>query len=74
MKKPEWHNFLEPREAVIAGVVGLAAMWALGYYDYNLGYIFWDLTPFQRKEWGTLMMVLGFAVPYCLVKWLVRRR
>jgi hypothetical protein len=54
MKKPEWHNFLEPREAVIAGVVGLAAMWALGYYDYNLGYIFWDLTPFQRKEWELL--------------------
>jgi hypothetical protein len=74
MKKPEWHNVLEPREAVIAGIVGLAAMWALGYYDYHTGYIFWDLSPPQRKDWGTLLMVLGFAVPYWLVKWLVKRR
>jgi hypothetical protein len=74
MKEPEWHNVLEPREAVIAGVLGLAAMWALGALGYfDAGYIFWDLTPFQRKEWGTLLMVLGFAVPYCLVKWLVKR-
>jgi hypothetical protein len=74
MKEPAWHNVLEPREAVIAGIAGAAAMWALSYYDYNVGYIFGDLSPLQRKNWGTLMMVLGFAVPYCLLKWLVRRR
>ena len=26
MKKPEWHDVLEPREAVIAGIVGLAVV------------------------------------------------
>ena len=32
MKKPEWYDVLEPREAVIAGMVGLAVVWPLTYY------------------------------------------
>jgi hypothetical protein len=74
MKKPEWHDVLGPREAVIAGIAGLAALWALTYYAYHSDYIFWGYSPPQWKNLGTVMAVLGFAVPYCLVKWLMRRR
>ena len=41
MNKPEWYDVLEPREAVIAGVVGLVTMWALTYYASQAGYVFW---------------------------------
>jgi hypothetical protein len=27
MKRPEWHEALKPREAVIAGLVGLAVVY-----------------------------------------------
>ena len=74
MKKPEWYNVLEPREAVIAGIVGLAATWALTYYAHHAGYVFWGFSPPQWKNIGTAIDVLGFAVPYCLVKWLVKRQ
>jgi uncharacterized membrane-anchored protein len=74
MKKPEWYDVLEPREAVIAGIVGLAAVWALTYYVSQAGYVFWGYSPPQWKNVGTAMVVLGFAVPYCLVKWWVKRR
>jgi hypothetical protein len=29
MREPEWHGVLEPREAVFAGIVGLAIVWPL---------------------------------------------
>jgi hypothetical protein len=74
MNKPEWYDVLEPREAVIAGIVGLAAMWSLTYYASRAGYEFWGYGPRQWKNVGTAIDVLGFAVPYCLVKWLVKRR
>jgi hypothetical protein len=32
---PEWYDVLEPREAVIAGLVGLAVVWPLSYYAYH---------------------------------------
>jgi hypothetical protein len=74
MKKPEWYGVLEPREAVIAGIVGLAVVWALTYYASHSGYVFWGYSPPQWKNLGTALILLGFAVPYCLVKWLVQRR
>ena len=74
MKKPEWHNVLEPREAVIAGIVGLAAAWALTYTPPTPVYVFWGYSPPQWKNLGTALAVLGFVVPYCLVKRLVKRR
>jgi hypothetical protein len=74
MKKPEWYDVLEPREAVIAGIVCLAVVWPLTYYAYHTGYVFWGYSPPQWKNVGTAIDVLSFAVPYCLVKWLVKRR
>ena len=74
MKKPEWHDVLEPRVAVIAGLVGLAVVWPLTFYASQAGYVFWGYSPPQWKNLGTALVVLGFAVPYCLVKWLVKRR
>ena len=75
MKKSEWYDVLEPREAVIAGLVGLAVVWPLTYYAYHTGYyVFWGLSPPQWKAIGTAIDVLGFAVPYWLVKWFVKRR
>jgi hypothetical protein len=74
MNKPEWYAVLGPREAVIAGIMGLAVVWPLTYYAYHTGYVFWGYSPPQWKNFGTALDVLGFAVPYCLVKWLVRRQ
>ena len=75
MKKLAWYDVLEPREAVIAGIVrGLAVVWPLTYYAYHTGYVFWGYSPLQWKNLGTAIDVLGPAVPYCLVKWLVKRR
>lgn len=73
-QKPEWYDVLQPREAVIAGIVGLAAVWPLTYYAYHTGYVFWGYNPPQWKSLGLAIDVLGFAVPYFLVKWLVKRR
>jgi hypothetical protein len=74
MKKPEWYEVLEPREAVIAGIVGLAVVWPLTFYASHAGYVFWGYSPRQWKDVGTAIIVLGFAVPYCMVKWLVKRQ
>jgi hypothetical protein len=74
MKEPEWHEVLEPREAVFAGMVGLAIVWSLGYYASHVGYVFWGYSPPEWKNVGTAIDVLGFAVPYVLVKWIVKRR
>ena len=74
MKKPEWYDVLEPREAVIAGIAGVAVVWPLIYYAYHAGYVFWGYSPRQWKDFGTALDVLAFAVPYCLVKWLVKRQ
>lgn len=41
MQRPQWYDVLEPRGAVIAGAVGLAIVWPLGYYAFNAGYVFW---------------------------------
>jgi hypothetical protein len=51
MKKSEWYDVLQPREAVIAGIVGLAVVWALTYYGYHTGYVFWGYSP---PQWKTL--------------------
>jgi hypothetical protein len=72
MKNPAWYDVLEPRKAVIAGIVGLAAVWPLTYYAYHAGYELWGYGPRQWKDVATAINVLGFAVPYCLVKWLVK--
>jgi hypothetical protein len=74
MKKPEWHDVLKPREAVIAGLVGLAVVWLLAHYVYRTGYYTaWGLTCPQWKDIGTMFCLLGFAVPYWLVKWRLKR-
>ena len=74
MKQSEWYDVLEPREAVIAGVLGLAIVWPLGFYVSHAGYVFWGCSPSEYKNLGTAMDVLSFAVPYWLVKWLAKRR
>jgi hypothetical protein len=74
MKKPEWYDVLEPREAVIAGIVCFAIVWPLGFYLQNTGYVICGYSPKQWKDAGTAVSVLSFAVPYWLVKWWVKRR
>ena len=63
MKELEWHEVLKPREAVIAGIVGLAVVYPLVYYAYHAGYVLWGYSPPQWKTLGTVADVLGFAVP-----------
>jgi hypothetical protein len=74
MNKPEWYDVLRPHEARIAGVVGLAVVWPLTYYAIHKGYLFHDYSPLQQKNLGTAIDVLGFAVPYWFVKWLLERQ
>jgi hypothetical protein len=74
MKEPECYEVLQPREAVFAGMVGLAIVWPLVYYAGHAGYAFWGYSPPEWKNLGTAIGVLGFAVPYVLVKWIVKRR
>jgi hypothetical protein len=74
MKKPAWYDVLKPREAVIAGVVGLAVVWPLTYYAIHGGYVFRSYSPLQQKNFGTAIDVLGFAIPYWSAKWLSKRR
>jgi phosphotransferase system glucose/maltose/N-acetylglucosamine-specific IIC component len=69
MKRPEWHEALKPREAVIAGLMGFAVVYPLIYYAYHVGYEFWGYSPPQWKNLGTAVDVLGFVIPYLLVKW-----
>ena len=73
MKKPEWYDVLKPREAVIAGLVGLAVVWPLTFYAMNHGYIVWSHSPRRQKDFGTAIIMLSFAVPYWLTKWLLKR-
>ena len=74
MKEPAWYEVLEPREAVFAGLIGLAVVYPLVYYAGHVGYVFCGYSPREWKNLGTAVDVLGFAVPYILVRWLVRRR
>ena len=74
MEKPQWHDVLEPRKAVIAGLAGLAVVYPLTYFAYHAGYVFWGYSPPQWKNLGTAIDVLGFAVPYLVVKWLSKLR
>jgi hypothetical protein len=74
MKEPEWYEVLNPREAVIAGIVGLAVVYPLIYYASHHGYEFWGYSPRQWKNLGTAVDVLSFAVPYAIVKWVMKRR
>ena len=74
MRKPEWSDVLGPRAAVIAGMVGFAIVWPLGYYVSNAGYVFWGFTPPQYRNLVTVIDVLSFTLPYLLVKWWRKRR
>jgi hypothetical protein len=73
MRAPQWYDVLEPRTAVTAGVVGLAIVWPLTSYAYQAGYVIWGYSPQQWKSIGTAIDVLGFVIPYLLVKWLLKR-
>jgi hypothetical protein len=75
MKHVPWYDLLQPRQAVLAGLLGLAVVWALGAYLHQSGYYTaWGLTRATSKNFGTLAILLGFAVPYWLVRWWVKRR
>jgi len=74
MSAPQWHDTLGPREAVTAGLVGLAIVSALSIYASQAGYVFWGYSPPQWKDMGTAIELLGFAVPYLFVKWFLGRR
>jgi hypothetical protein len=73
-QESQWYDVLEPREAVIAGMVGFAVVYPLTYCAYHAGYKFWGYSPPQWKDLGTAADVLAFAVPYLLVKWVMKRR
>jgi hypothetical protein len=68
MRTPQWYDVLEPRTAVVAGVVGLTIVWSLTFYAFQAGYVFWGYSPEQWKSMGTAIDVLGFVIPYLLVK------
>jgi hypothetical protein len=74
MNGPNWWEVLEPREAVISGVIGLAIVYPITWYAYHNGYIFWGLTPTQWKNLGTAIDILSLAVPYFLVRWFTKIR
>jgi hypothetical protein len=74
VKRPEWYEVLKPREAVIAGLVGLAVVYPVIYYAQHTGYALWGMSPPQWKNLGTVIDALAFAVPYLLVKWVMERR
>jgi hypothetical protein len=69
-----WYDVLEPREAVIAGIVGLAVVWPLMHYAIPVDYEGWGRSHDWWKGIGLAIMMLGFAVPYWLVKWWTTRR
>jgi hypothetical protein len=73
MKRAQWHDVLEPRAAVIAGLVGLAVVWPLTYYVSHTGlYASWGFSQPAWRAIGTTTAMLGFALPYWLAKWLVK--
>lgn len=73
MKKAEWYDVLGPREAVIAGLVGLAVVWPLTYYAYRTAYYAsWGLTLPQWRALGTAIDMLGFVLPYWATRWWVK--
>ena len=65
---------LQPREALIAGLIGLAIVYPAVYYAFYDGYIIFGLTPKQWKGFGTVADALAFAIPYLVVKWLAEKR
>jgi hypothetical protein len=69
MKSPQWHDALEPRIAVVAGVVGLAVVWPIGRYAFNAGYL-----SLRYKDLVTAVDLLAFVIPYLAVKWVLKRR
>ena len=74
MKQPEWYEVLEPRAAVLAGAIGFAVVCPLVYYASHVGYVLWGYGPREWKNLGTALVVLSFAAPYALMRWVVRRR
>jgi hypothetical protein len=47
-------------KAGLAGVLGFAAMWCVTYPLYSMGYV--------SKNWGTLIDIAGFAIPFAYFK------
>lgn len=58
-----------PRSAVVAGIVGFAIVWPIGYVLYNAG-----LIEHRYKDLGTLIDVLSFVIPFVIVRHLHNRR
>ena len=54
-------------KAGVAGGIGCAVMWCVLYVLYPL-YSGGSL-PNLPKGWGTLICVIGFAIPYAYFKW-----
>lgn len=74
MKAPEWYDVMQPREAIIAGVVGFALVWPCGLYAYQSGLFIWGYAPAEWKNVGTAVDVLAFAIPYLVTRAVLRRR
>jgi hypothetical protein len=74
MNKSNWLDVLEPRKAVISGIIGLALVYPLTWYAYHNNYVFFGINPRKWKDWGTAIDVLSFAVPYLLVRRFTKRR
>ncbi len=72
--EPEWYDVLNPWQAVIAGAVGFALMFLLTRYASHVGFVIWGYGPKEWKGIGTVTIILGFVVPYCLVRWVMKRR
>lgn len=73
-KKMEWYDVLRPREAVAAGLIGLAVAWACFHFATSQGGVFPGYSLLQTKNLGMALMLLGFAIPYWLTRHLLRRR
>lgn len=70
MSKPNPFEGIDaPRPAVIAGSVGLAIVWPIGYVLYNAG-----LIEHRYKDLGTLIDVLSFVIPFVVVRYVHNRR
>jgi hypothetical protein len=78
MTKPYSIDVLKPREAVVAGAIGLGIVYPLMFYavqgGYAQSYVPWNMTARELKDWALAADALAFAIPYLLVKWYRRRR
>jgi hypothetical protein len=67
-----WES-LGPREAVMAGIVGAVIAWLALHYLAISSYM--AALPYETsKNLNTAICFAAFAVPYWIVRWLLRNR